>query len=68
MSDPDLTGASWFKSSASDSANGCVEVALIPDGRVALRDSKDTSKPAHIYTPHEWACFLDGAKKGEFNL
>jgi hypothetical protein len=63
----ELTRARWFKASASDAANGCVEVAFLIDGAVALRDSKDRDKPAHIYTAHEWACFLDGAKRGEFD-
>ena len=38
--DTDLTGLRWFKSSAS-SAAGCVEIAHIPEGGVAVRDSKD---------------------------
>jgi hypothetical protein len=63
----DLSRARWFKASASDAANGCVEVAFIGGGAVALRDSKDPDKPAHIYTAHEWACFLDGARRGEFD-
>ena len=40
---PDFTNARWFKSSAS-SVTGCVEVAHLPNGLVALRDSKDVSK------------------------
>jgi Domain of unknown function (DUF397) len=65
---PDLTGARWFKATASNtSSGGCVEAAFLPDGQVALRDSKDTSRPAHLFTRHEWDCFLDGVKKGEFD-
>lgn len=62
----ELTEIRWFKSSSSDT-NGCVEVAFLPDGAVALRDSKNLAKSAHVYTAHEWACFLDGAKRGEFD-
>jgi len=40
---PEFTNARWFKSSAS-SVTGCVEVAHLPNGLVALRDSKDVSK------------------------
>jgi hypothetical protein len=57
----------WFKSRASG-ANGCVEVAHLPEGGVALRDSKDRSKAPHVYTRDEWAAFLIGAKNGEFDL
>jgi len=54
----DLTGLRWFKSSAS-SAAGCVEIAHLPAGGVAVRDSKDRSKTPHVFNRHEWECFLD---------
>lgn len=62
----DLSDLDWFKSSASALGN-CVEVARLPGG-VALRDSKDRAKAAHVYTRTEWEAFLAGAKKGEFDL
>jgi Domain of unknown function (DUF397) len=57
----------WFKSSASG-ANGCVEIAHLPEGGVAVRDTKDRSKAPHVYTGPEWEAFLIGAKRGEFDL
>jgi hypothetical protein len=57
----------WFKSSASAAGN-CVEVAHLPAGGVAVRDSKDRSKTPHVYTRGEWEAFLTGAKNGEFDL
>jgi Domain of unknown function (DUF397) len=63
----EFTGLRWFKSSASG-ANGCVEVAHVPGGGIALRDSKDHSKTPHIFDRNEWAAFLTGAKAGEFDL
>jgi hypothetical protein len=65
--DIDVDSLHWFKSSAS-SAQGCVEIAHLPNGGVALRDSKDHSKAPHVYNRHEWECFLIGAKNGEFDL
>jgi hypothetical protein len=65
--DTDLDGLRWFKSSAS-SAAGCVEIAHLPDGGVAVRDSKDRGKTPHVFNRHEWECFLIGAKNGEFDL
>jgi hypothetical protein len=63
----DTAELAWFKSSASG-ANGCVEVAHMPGGSVAVRDSKDRGKAAHVYTGAEWEAFLTGAKNGEFDL
>jgi hypothetical protein len=63
---PELTGVRWFKSSFS-STNGCVEVAHLPEGGVAVRDTKDRDKGPHFFTRHEWECFLAGAKNGEFD-
>jgi hypothetical protein len=63
---PDITGVRWFKSSFS-STNGCVEVAHLPEGGVAVRDTKDRGKAPHFFTRHEWECFLAGAKNGEFD-
>ncbi|HLI37374.1 MAG TPA: DUF397 domain-containing protein [Streptosporangiaceae bacterium] len=65
--DTDLSSLHWFKSSAS-STGGCVEVAHLPGGGVALRDSKDRAKAPHVFTAHEWQCFLTGVKSGEFDL
>lgn len=45
----------------------CVEVAM-DEGNVYVRDSKDRTKPPHIYTRPEWYAFLAGAKRGEFDL
>jgi hypothetical protein len=63
----DLSNAHWFKSSASAAGN-CVEVAHLPGGGVAVRDSKDRGKIPHLYTRGEWEAFLVGAKSGEFDL
>jgi len=65
---PDLSNARWRKSRHSESEAGCVETAFLPDGHVAVRDSKDRSGPALVYTPREWDAFINGAKDGEFDL
>ena len=62
-----LSNLRWFKSSASASG-ACVEVAHLPGGGVAVRDSKDRSKAPHVYTRREWEAFLTGAKNGEFDV
>jgi hypothetical protein len=56
----------WRKSARSGS-NGCVEVAGLPDGWVAVRDSKHPDGPVLRFTPVEWAAFLAGVRNGEFD-
>jgi Domain of unknown function (DUF397) len=64
----DLAGALWRKSTRSG-ANGCVEVAFIDDGRIAVRDSKDRQRgPVLKFTAEEWRAFVGGVRGGEFDL
>ncbi|MGD0685517.1 MAG: DUF397 domain-containing protein [Streptosporangiaceae bacterium] len=64
---PDLNDARWIRSQFC-SAEGCVEVAHLPSGHIALRDSKDVGKAAHIFDRQEWSAFVSGVKNGEFDL
>ncbi len=58
----------WRKSSYSGGTGGnCVEVATLPDGGRAVRDSKHPDGPALHFTATEWAAFLAGAQDGEFD-
>ncbi|GAA1250243.1 hypothetical protein GCM10009609_12030 [Pseudonocardia aurantiaca] len=66
-----LTGALWRKSSFSGNqgnSSGCVEVAVLTDGAVAVRDTKDRSLGAQVFPPREWAAFVAGVRAGEFDL
>ena len=56
----------WFKSSASAGVGMCVEVAWCADG-VAVRHSATPEDGAILYSREEFAAFLDGAKRGEFD-
>jgi Domain of unknown function (DUF397) len=44
-----------------------VEVALLDDGRVAVRNSADPHGPALIYTRAEIEALIGGAKDGDFD-
>lgn len=58
---------SWIKSSDSSANGQCVEVAALPSGRVAVRNSTDPQGPALVFTGGEIEAFLNGAKAGEFD-
>ena len=57
-----------FRKSSFSGSGGCVEVRLLPDGRIAIRDSKDVRLPPHHFTAAEWTAFLAGVRAGEFDL
>ena len=56
----------WRKASASTTNGNCVELAPLPDGGVAVRDSKDPSGPSLRFTAAEWSAFANGLAAGEF--
>jgi hypothetical protein len=62
-----IDGAVWVKSTYSNPSGNCVELARLPGGGIALRNSRDPGGPALIYTREEIAMFLHGAKDGEFD-
>lgn len=62
-----LTDATWRKAKASGAMGNCVEVALLGNGEIAMRNSRDPQGPALVYTQDEIAAFLAGAKDGEFD-
>lgn len=62
----DLTPAVWRKSSRSSNQGACIEVADLNDGSRAVRDSKNPTGPALMFTAAEWAAFTAGVRTGEF--
>jgi uncharacterized protein DUF397 len=58
---------SWRKSAASNPNGDCVELAPLPAGGVAVRNSRAPRGTALVYTRAEIEAFLRGAKAGEFD-
>lgn len=65
----DAAGLSWRKSSYSNGGGGeCVEIADLPGGGRAVRDTKDHCQgPVLRFTAAEWVAFTRGVKDGEFD-
>jgi hypothetical protein len=60
--DVDPTGATWRKSTYSNGSGGnCIE-ATTHNGHPALRDSKNSSGPALLFTARQWHTFIQGIK------
>jgi hypothetical protein len=57
----------WKKSGRSNPSGNCVEVAPLPNGEFAVRNSRDPEGPALVYTQAEMVAFIEGAKDGDFD-
>jgi Domain of unknown function (DUF397) len=64
----ELVRAVWRTSSWSGANNNCVEVGYLPSDRVAVRDTKDRTRPAHLHTATAWSAFLTAVRAGEFGV
>lgn len=64
----DLSRAVWRKASYSNNGANCVEVADNLRGVTAVRDSKRPEDGALVVDRAAFVRFLDGVKKGRFDL
>lgn len=62
-----LSGARWRKSTRSGANGDCVEVAGNLPGAVAVRDSKDRTGGALVFSRAGWRSFVAGVKGGNFD-
>ena len=63
----ELADVTWQKSKHSNPNGACVELAPLPDGEIAMRNSRFPAGPVLVYTQAEITAFLAGAKDGEFD-
>jgi hypothetical protein len=70
MPAPNLAGPAWRKSSFSgaNGGTGCIEVAALSGGGIAVRDTKDRALPPHHHSVRAWSEFLAGIRAGEFEV
>ncbi|HWG15610.1 MAG TPA: DUF397 domain-containing protein [Streptosporangiaceae bacterium] len=61
----ELAHVTWIKSSYSGPTGGnCVETAALPDGGVAVRNSRLPAGPALVFTAAAWDAFTGGVRTG----
>jgi hypothetical protein len=63
----ELGDVHWRKSWHSNPNGECVELAALPNGEIAMRNSRFPTGPVLLYTQAEITAFLAGAKDGEFD-
>lgn len=57
----------WKRWSNGTGGNNCVEVRQLDDS-IEVRDSKWPTGPRLGFTPAEWRSFVEGVKRGEFDI
>jgi len=60
----DLAAQVWRRSGHGD---GAIEVAFTNGSWVLMRVTGDPERRVLVFDRHEWECFLDGARNGEFD-
>ena len=65
MADSERADIAWQKSTVSGGNGDCVEIAFTP-GAVFVRNSRDPQGSTLSFSYSEWAAFLEGARRGEF--
>jgi Domain of unknown function (DUF397) len=63
----ELGDVRWLKSRYSNATGECVEIAALPSGEIAMRNSRFPAGPVLVYTQAELIAFLAGVKDGEFD-
>lgn len=58
----DLAAQVWRRS-----GRGAIEVAFTRGSWVLMRVTGDPEQRVLVFDRHEWECFLDGARNGEFD-
>jgi hypothetical protein len=60
----DLAAQVWQRSGRDD---GAIEVAFTGASWVLMRVTGDPEQRVLVFDRHEWECFVDGARNGEFD-
>lgn len=64
---PEFIDVRWRKSSFSGGNGNCVEVAALPGGEIAVRNSNDPGAGAMLCTRAAMAGWIEACRAGEFD-
>jgi hypothetical protein len=67
MNTPDPSTIPWRISSFSGNNGTCVEVAALPNGHIALRNSTHPDAATVLFTHAQINAWIQGIKAGEFD-
>jgi hypothetical protein len=54
----------WRKASHSGGGDNCIEVAIVTNGPIGVRDSKDQRGPILVFSPRQWTAFTSAVRDG----
>jgi len=63
---PEPVELNWRKA-LSSGINGCLEMARLPTGDVAVRDSKHPNDSVLVCSAESWSVWVDAARSGELD-
>ena len=64
----DAACVTWRRNTDIDGNPGTLEIGYADNGMVGLRYVNEPDGATLIYTPQEWDAFIDGVRKGEFDV
>lgn len=68
VNDASALAVAWWKSSHSGAQGDCVEVGIVDEQAVAVRDSKDPAGPALLLTHDQLAGLVAAVRAGRFEV
>ncbi|MGH3327810.1 MAG: DUF397 domain-containing protein [Streptomycetales bacterium] len=67
LADAQLAEVLWTKSRRSNPSGNCVEMARLPSGAIAVRNSRHPDGEVLVYTAPQIREFIRGLKDGDFD-
>jgi len=63
----DIPSLTWFKSSKSSANGQCTMCARLPDGGIAVKDSRHPDSPVLLFSAALWHAFTQDIKRDDLN-